>query len=148
MKRLGVLFGIFLLIGGCEQNDGNASFEDDPSIQTINGKWVVVSYQDYTPKGPIIRKSDVESWNGMDVILTFTGDSIFGRNTTNIVSGKFTVSGRDFHILYFGGTKIGQPEWGNMFSDVVYTLETFKISSNQLRLYYNENKNSVNLESY
>jgi len=146
MKRLSVLFGIFLLIAGCEKDDVSRSFEDDSSIKTITGKWVVVSYQDYTFKNPLIRKSDVDSWNGMDVILTFTTDSLYGRNTTNSVNGNYTISGRNIHIIRYGGTKLGQPEWGNMFTDVVHLFQKFEINKYQLRFYYNDYKNSVNLE--
>ncbi len=146
MKKLPVIFGILLLFASCEKENISRSFEDDPSIATLSGKWVVVSYQDYTYKNPTIWKDDVDSWNGMDVILTFTTDSLYGRNTTNSVSGNFTVSGRNIHIIRYGGTKLGQPEWGNMFSDVVYRFQRFEINRYQLRLYYNDNKNSVNLE--
>ncbi len=146
MKKLPVIFGILLLFASCEKENVSRSFEDDPSIATLSGKWVVVSYQDYTYKNPTIWKDDVDSWNGMDVILTFTTDSLYGRNTTNSVSGNFTVSGRNIHIIRYGGTKLGQPEWGNMFSDVVYRFQRFEINRYQLRLYYNDKKNSVNLE--
>jgi len=32
-----------------------------------------------------------------------------------------------------------------MFSDIVYDLESFKMNRDQLRFFYNENKNSVTL---
>jgi heat shock protein HslJ len=105
---------------------------------------VVVSYEDFVDN-TVIKKSDVDSWNGMDVILTFTTDSLYGMNTTNTVTGNFTLSDRTIHIIRYGGTKIGQPEWGNMFSDVVHNLESFKINADQLRFFYNGNKNSVTL---
>jgi heat shock protein HslJ len=145
MKTISILFCILLLVSGCERAPENRDFSDDPSIPNISGTWVVVSYEDFV-NNSVIKKSDVDSWNGMDVILTFTKDSLYGRNTTNSVTGNFTLSDRTIHIIRYGGTKLGQPEWGNMFSDVVHGLQTFKINENQLRFFYNNNKNSVTLK--
>jgi hypothetical protein len=70
MKTIPVLVGILLLISGCETLLINNNFEDDRSIPGISGTWVVVSYEDFVDN-TVIKKSDVDSWNGMDVILTF-----------------------------------------------------------------------------
>ena len=144
MKKLLLLTGIIVIIVSCEKDQLNKNFDNDQSIQNINGTWVIVSYEDFE-KNSVVKKNDVESWNGMDVVLTFTIDSLYGRNTTNTVSGNFTLSERTIHIIRYGGTKMGQPEWGNMFSDIVHTLESFKVNEIQLRFYYYNNKNSVTL---
>ena len=145
MKKLSlVIICIFIVALSCEKEKINENFQDDPSILTINGKWKVVSYEDFT-KSSVIVKNDVDSWNGMDVILTFANDSIDGQNTTNTVFGEYSLSGRNIHIIAYGGTKIAQPLWGNMFSDVVYRLESFVINEHQLRFYYNDKENSVTL---
>ena len=143
MKKLFLLFGIIIISVSCEKTQVDRNFDDDPSIKNIDGTWLVISYESI--KNPIIRKNDVESWNGMDVILTFAKDSLYGRNTTNTVTGNYTLENRTIHIIRYGGTKIGQPAWGNMFSDAVFKLDSFKINSNQLRFYYNDNNNSVTL---
>ncbi len=147
MKIISAFIGIILLVSGCEKAGMNLNFDDDPSIPDISGTWVVVSYEDYA-NNTVTRKADVDSWNGMDVRLTFTTDSLYGRNTTNSVSGNFTLSDRTINVIRYGGTKIGQPEWGNMFSDVVHHLETFKINEYHLRFFYNNSRNSVTLEPY
>jgi heat shock protein HslJ len=144
MKKFLLLIGIILITISCEENQLIKNFDNDQSIQNINGSWVVVSYEDFD-KNSVVKKNDVDSWNGMDVVLTFTIDSLYGRNTTNTVSGNFTLSERTIHIIRYGGTKMGQPEWGNMFSDIVHNLESYKVNENQLRFYYNNNKNSVTL---
>jgi hypothetical protein len=143
MKKLFLLFWIIAISVSCEKSQVDRNFDDDSSINNIDGTWVVISYEDV--KNPITRKYDVESWNGMDVILTFAKDSLYGRNTTNSVMGNYTLENRTVHVIRYGGTKIGQPAWGNMFSDAVHKLDSFKINSNQLRFYYNDNKNSVTL---
>jgi hypothetical protein len=144
MKKILLLIGVIIIIVSCEKDQLINNFEDDQSIQNINGTWIVVSYEDYV-KNSVVRKNDIDSWNGMDVVLTFTTDSMYGRNTTNTVSGNFTLSERTIHVIRYGGTKMGQPEWGNMFSDVVHTLESFKIDANQVKFYYNKNNNSITL---
>ena len=143
MKRIFLLFGIIIISVSCEKTQFERNFDDDPSIKSIDGTWVVYSYESL--KNPITRKNDVESWNGLDVILTFEKDSLYGRNTTNHVMGNYTLNNRFIHVIRYGGTKIGQPAWGNMFSDAVHKLDSFKINSNQLRFFYNDNRNSVTL---
>ena len=122
------------------------SCERDQPIENIYGTWVVVSYEDYV-NNSVIEKNDVDSWNGMDITLKFMNDSLCGRNTTNSVFAQYTLSDSTIHVISYGGTMVGQPEWGNMFSDVVYELETYKINENRLSFYYNNNKNSVTLKS-
>lgn len=144
MKTISVIIGVLLVIFGCEKDQVNKNFEDEPSITEISGMWRVVSYEDFV-NNTITEKSDVDSWNGLNVTLTFTIDSLYGTNTTNVVNGNFAVTGRNIHIISYGGTKMGQPEWGDMFSDVIYTFEFFKINNSQLRFFYNDNRNSVTL---
>jgi hypothetical protein len=143
MKKIFLLFWIIAISVSCEKSQLDRNFDDDPSIKTIDGTWVVVSYESL--KNPITRKDDVESWNSLDVTLTFTKDSLYGRNTTNSVMGNYTLSNRNIHIIRYGGTKMGQPAWGNMFSDAVFKLDSFIINSTQLRFFYNDNMNSVTL---
>jgi hypothetical protein len=147
MKKILLLIGLAIISFSCEKDAINRDFEDDQSVTSINGTWVVVSYEDFE-KNSITRKSDVDFWNGMDVILTFTIDSLYGRNTTNIVSGNFILTERTIQITRYGGTKVGQPMWGNMFSDIIHDMESYKINNNQLRFYFNNSKNSVTLEQY
>lgn len=143
MKKLYLLLCIITISVSCEKSQLDRNFDDDPSIKTIDGTWVVVSYEGLN--NTITRKDDVESWNSMDVILTFTKDSLYGKNTTNTVMGNYTLNNRNIHIIRYGGTKMGQPAWGNMFSDAVFKLDSFKINSTQLRFFYNDNMNSVTL---
>ena len=143
-KLLIVILSIFLFTTSCDKDHINSNFYDDESIQNINGKWKVVSYEDFE-KESVTVKTDVDSWNGMDVILTFANDSLWGYCTSNSISGKYSLSGRNIHIKSYGGTKISQPEWGNMFTRIVYDLESFEINEHQLRLYYDDAEKSVTL---
>jgi len=141
---LKIFLCIFIFNTGCDKDRINDSFNDDSSVANINGKWKVVSYEDYK-KSSITVKSDVDSWNGMDVIISFADDSIWGFCTTNSISGKYTLIGRYIHIISYGGTKIEQPEWGNMFSSVINDVDSFEINKHQLRLYYDDSAKSITL---
>jgi len=143
-KLIGAVLCIFIFNASCEKDKINENFKDDTSISNIDGKWKVISYEDYE-KASITVKTDVDSWNGMDVILTFATDSLYGYCTSNTIFGKYSIAGRYFSITSYGGTKIGQPEWGNLFSDAIYQLRSFKINKNQLRFYYDNEEKSVTL---
>jgi hypothetical protein len=145
MKKLySVILCIFIFTISCDKERINENFQDNTGITNINGKWKVVSYENFE-KGTITVKTDVDSWNGLDVILTFLDDSIWGYCTTNNMRGKYSLSGRNIHIITYGGTKIAQPEWGNLFTKVIYDLESFEVNEHQLRFFYDNSEKSVTL---
>jgi hypothetical protein len=145
MKKLSiVIICIFIFTVSCDKEKIDKNFQDDTGITNINGKWKVISYEDFE-KGIKTVKTDVDSWNGLDVILSFADDSIWGYCTTNSMTGKYSLSGRNIHIITYGGTKIAQPEWGNMFSKIIYDLESFEVNEHQLRFFYDDSEKSVTL---
>ena len=145
MKKLfTVIISVLIFNISCEKEKADQNFRDDSSISNINGKWKVVSYEDFE-KGSKTIKTDVDSWNGMDVIMTFSNDSLWGYCTTNLMTGKYSLAGRYLHIISYGGTKIGQPAWGNMWSGIIYDVQSFAVNEHQLRLYYDDSQKSVTL---
>ena len=145
MKKLLLsILSVFLVTASCEKEKINENFQDDPSIKNIDGKWKVVSYENYE-KASVTVKNDVDSWNGMDVTITFATDSLYGYCTTNTMFGKYNLAGRYFSITSYATTKIGEPAWGNMFSDVINQLRSFKINEHQLRFYYDNEGKSVTM---
>ena len=125
-------------------------FIDDSTITNINGTWKVLSYEDYI-NDSVTLISDVPPRLlplNQDVIITFQNDSIYGKNTTNEVQGNYFLQKRNIKVLGFGGTKVGQPIWGDMFNSVIRKIDSFAINSVRLRFYYNNSKNSLTLEKY
>lgn len=117
----------------------------DSSYNNVYGNWIVVYYENLE-SGSIISKSDVDSWGGMDIKIKFMDDSTFcGFNTTNEIAGHYFMHDSTLNINVYGGTKVGQPKWGDMFSDIVHShlIKSFKRSNTKLKLYYNNNKNCV-----
>jgi hypothetical protein len=143
---------ILVFVPGCirdqfyeNESDTNRrnNIENNPTSNNVIGCWVVVYYENLE-NGSVISKNDVQSMGGMDVELKFMNDGTFcGFNTTNEVAGHYTLQDFTIKIDVYGGTKVGQPEWGDMFSDIVYTVESFRKINSQLKLYYNNNKNCV-----
>jgi heat shock protein HslJ len=116
---------------------------NNPTSNNVIGSWVVACYENLE-NGSVISKNDVPSMGGMDVELKFMNDGTFcGFNTTNEIAGHYTLRDFTIKIDVYGGTKVGQPEWGDMFSDIVYSVESFRRTNSELKLYYNNNKNCV-----
>jgi hypothetical protein len=142
------LFLLVLLVAGACTPDAVRCFEyisaDDNA--DLAGTWKVIAYEDLTHKTRIVKDS-INSWGGLDVVLTFAENRITGKNTTNQVSGTFAYKGtREIQIQEFGGTKIGEPEWGRLFTRAVYQLKEFTLKDRLLTFYYNNGQNTVTLE--
>ncbi|MBD0258909.1 MAG: hypothetical protein ICV83_24590, partial [Cytophagales bacterium] len=119
-----------LVPGACTQHDqliccGNP--DDEMSANTrLNGTWKVIAYEDQANHTRIV-KDDANS-QGLDVVLTFEGDRISGKSTTNQVNGRFSYTGtRQVRIDEYGGTEISEPRWGRMFGEAVFKFKAFTI---------------------
>ena len=120
-------------------------------IQSLNGTWKVISFEDLSTQ-EILLQTQENSW-GYDIVITFddTKDpgKIFGKNTTNSVSGEFEyTSETTFKLNGLNSTKIGQPEWGNKFSAAIFNDNNavdFEIDNSKLKIYYKNKSNSVTL---
>jgi hypothetical protein len=126
------------LLLSCDEDLESLVIPDDASVTSLNGTWRVMAYQDYR-QGGMITQTEENSW-GRDVVITFddTTDpfSISGQNTTNSVFGSFSYSSRrSILVPALGSTKVGQPEWGNLFTRIMRDELTFRINSSRLRLH-------------
>ncbi len=124
----------------------------DRQVQGLNGTWKVISFKDKSNQ-QIELQTQENSW-GYDIIITFDDandpDKIFGKNTTNTVSGEFEyTSETTFKLNGLNSTKINQPPWGNKFSAAILNDNNavdFEIDNNTLRIYYKNKLNIVTLE--
>lgn len=147
MKSLMILLCSFFY--GCSENDFSDvnGFEDDFQIQTLNGTWKVISFEDFALES--IEFPNQTNSTGLDVVVTFndltTPPNLSGRNTTNTIQGNFEyINSRQLKVFTLASTRVAQPEWGNKFSDAMLN-ESFQfiISESRLRFYYNDRKNSI-----
>jgi hypothetical protein len=152
MRALIIAAILCLVTSSCsenELNDGN-SFIDNKTIQTVNGTWKLISFEDLmTDK--VEFKSETNSW-GRDIIITFDDTinphNVSGINTTNSIKGEFEyISYRHINVQNLYTTKVGQPDWGNKFVDAILSGNLdFKISNDQLRVYYNNKMSSMTFD--
>jgi hypothetical protein len=122
-------------------------FEDDPNIQSINGIWKVISFEDYSNKS--VEVATEENSSGLDILVTFDDTknpkTVSGKNTSNYVSGIFDyVSTRSLKTDGLVSTKAGQPTWADQFLSVFYNATAdFIVSENRLRIYFDGKNRSV-----
>ena len=142
--RYYILVLLITFLVSCKEDDlVDLKIQDDLSISIINGTWRVTAYNELDTK-KIITKDSSNSW-GFDVIVTFDDSvdpaEITGRNTTNSITGKFAYTGnRSFRIPGLVSTRVGQPEWGNKFIELVSGSDLeFEVNESQLRI-FNEQK--------
>ena len=129
-----------------------ASFNDDPSIATLNGTWKVYSFENLTSN--TVEYKTQKNSGGQDIIVEFNDTKdphgFSGIKTTNSFGGEFDyVSSRQFKLKGVISTLAGQPEWADEFDKlIVYGLNKevkFIINDEMLRIYYAYNTKSVTL---
>jgi hypothetical protein len=144
------LFTLLLFVQlSCSNDEVNiGSFNDDPTITTLNGTWKVISFEDFATN-TTETKTQENSW-GKDIIVSFNDDLnpklISGQVTTNSVVGEFEYVGqRQFKVNRYGTTFVGQPVWADKFGEALSDTVTFGVNKEQLRIYFDNKTKSVTL---
>lgn len=128
------------------------SFNDDPSITTLNGTWKVYSFENHDTH--MVEYKTKANSNGQDIIVEFNDTKnphgFSGINTTNVFGGEFVYEGsRQFKLKAVTSTLVGQPEWGDNFDELMHYAHndevTFIINNELLCIYYNFQMKSVTL---
>ncbi len=141
-----------LILSACSDNGFNDihTFVDDKSIQTINGTWRLISFEDLVNKK--VELNNETNSRGQDVIITLddtmTPPVFSGVNTTNRLEGGFEyISTRQMKIQTLFTTEVVQPDWGNKFSTALVSGHLdFIVSSRRLRFYYDNRLKSMTFE--
>ena len=162
--RPGLVIISLLILGQLSCSDDNmdtaptpdpsipASFNDDPSISTLNGTWKVYSFENLTAN--TIEYKTQKNSGGQNIIVEFNDatnpHAISGIKTTNSFGGEFEyVASRQFKLKGVVSTLAGQPVWADEFDKLVgyglYKEVTFIINHEMLRIYYSYNSKSVTL---
>lgn len=124
-------------------------FEDDATISSINGTWTVVSFEDLVSNERAFPSSTT-TWD-MEITITFDDSEnphhFHGINATNSFSGDYVyVGNRSFRSLLFFTSEVNEPPWARQFrAAVVDPALTFKVSNEQLKIYYANQTKSVTL---
>lgn len=152
MKKQIVILGLMIpgLLTCADDSFDVNDFRDDSSIQTLNGEWKVISFEDLIQE-QVEFKNEENSW-GYDIIVTFDDTTnphkLSGRNTTNSIFGEFDyLAAREFKLRNLGSTYVNQPEWADKFSKALLDdTARFRINSTRLRIYYDNKTKSVTLQ--
>ena len=113
------------------------------STGSLNGKWKLVSYHDLTT-GTIEFEPNVSR----SIIIAFvdngTRGNMNGQTVTNAVDGEYELLPENkMKTLSFGGTKVGEPNWGYKFWDAIHAASSYERQSNRLYIYYNVDKEKM-----
>ncbi len=146
-RLLSWLFLLALLVPvACSQNELGDLEQNTNADAALDGTWKVIAYEDLTSNTRIV-KDNVNSGGGLDVVLTFTGDRITGKNTTNQVSMTISYPApEELKITEYHTSEVNQPLWGNLFNAAARELKEFEVNDTRLRVYYNNGNNAVLFE--
>lgn len=112
--------------------------KDDTTKPTLNGKWKMVKYYNLT-----LGTSESEPTNiSRSIIIEFSDNGSIGKmsgeTVTNSVGGEYELlKVNSMKTLSFGGTKVGEPNWGSKFWDAIHSASSYERHSNKLFIYFN-----------
>jgi hypothetical protein len=109
-----------------------------PTSDTLNGKWKLVKYHNLTTGTSESEPSNISR----SIIIEFSDNRIKGNlnghTVTNTVSGEYELlQDNKMKTLSFGGTKMGEPNWGNKFWDAIHAASSYKTQSEKLYIQFN-----------
>ena len=137
MKTIFTFVCAITLFTACEKS-GNG---------TLEGRWKLTFYHNLTsgvnePEPANIARS---------IILNFSDDGSNGRITghtvTNTVTGDYQLPGNNkITITGFGGTKVGEPDWGRKFWLAMQSVHRYQRNNRKLTLFFNTNTESMEFD--
>lgn len=110
----------------------------DETTATLNGKWKLIKYHNLT-----VGTSESEPKNiSRSIIIDFSDNGnkgkMNGHTVTNSVGGDYELlKDNKMKTLSFGGTKVGEPNWGSKFWDAVYSASSYERQRNKMYIYFN-----------
>jgi hypothetical protein len=110
----------------------------DDSTATLNGKWKLIKYHNLT-----VGTSESEPKNiSRSIIIDFSDNGskgkMNGHTVTNSVSGDYELfKDNQMKILSFGGTKVGEPNWGSRFWNAIHSASSYERQGNKMFIYFN-----------
>jgi hypothetical protein len=142
-----------LLLFACNKSGGPIIIKDDTAIKDVYGSWRLVSRENYTTGEVFYKDAQVQRYcrttNQCDVIINLSKgnptDIITGHTITNVISGsfRFDAVSRTFTTLEFGGTKVGEPSWGDNLWNNMHSIRKYSVNPRYLRLFFNDDKQSL-----
>jgi hypothetical protein len=119
----------------------------DDSTATLNGKWKLIKYYNLT-----VGTSEFEPTNiSRSIVIDFSDNGSKGKmdgyTVTNSVSGEYELLiDNKMKTLSFGGTKVGEPNWGNKFWSAIHSASSYERKGNKLHIYFNSDAEEMEFE--
>ena len=145
MKQIFIFIMIMALSMGLYAGDGNTA--NNATVPSLTGvKWKLAGIVDVKTGELKVLKSLTADGKDCEqcYIITFKEDGTFtGFSTTNELYGNYLInySTHDFKISGFGGTKAGELGDGQIYDDILPTVQSFDLLESELKLYYNDKDN-------
>ena len=133
-----------LLVGGCKKYKlKKAKKRQEAAASPIQGSWQMLGY--INPNSHDLKPLPDDQGRGIVLHCKDDGTNgkYMGHTKMNEIIGHYTVS--DHHQIIMsepGGTKVGEPKWGNRFWKSMKSVHSYKIHQKQhhreLHLIYDE----------
>ncbi|HMZ46271.1 MAG TPA: hypothetical protein PLU36_05660 [Chitinophagaceae bacterium] len=105
---------------------------------SLNGKWKLVKYYNLTTGTIESEPSNISRSIILELSDNRIQGNISGHTVTNSVSGEYELlKDNKMKTLSFGGTKIGEPNWGDKFWDAIHATSSYERQSDKLYIYFN-----------
>lgn len=103
----------------------------------MTGKWKLMKYYNLIDK---TSESEPENLS-RSIIIEFSDNGRMGKmnghTVTNSVSGEYELlKNNKMKTISFGGTKVGEPDWGNKFWDAIHMASAFERHDNKLFIFF------------
>jgi hypothetical protein len=124
-----------------------ACSKEDNTNSILNGKWKLIKYHNLSA-----GTSDSEPTNILrSIIIDFSDNGtkgiMDGITVTNTVSGNYELFKKnEMKTLSFGGTKVGEPNWGSKFWNAIQSASSYELQTNKLFIYFNADTEKMEFE--
>jgi heat shock protein HslJ len=113
------------------------SFCRKENSTTITGKWQLKAYHNLAAATIETEPATISR----SIIMEFSDNGRLGKMTghtvTNTVSGAYELLDNQKMITTsFGGTKVGEPAWGNKFWTAIHTANAYERQGNKLFIFF------------
>ncbi len=137
MSRLNFAI-LLLLISNCALGQKEKIFLFiKESNATLNGKWRLIKYYNLTDGTSESEPANIPH----SIIIEFFDNGqkgkMKGHTVTNTVSGDYELFNNKMKTLSFGGTKVGEPSWGNKFWNAIHTASSYERDDDTLFIFFN-----------
>jgi hypothetical protein len=129
---------LILTLFACSKEDTTA---------TLTGKWKLVKYHNLKLGTSEPEPDDI----GRSIIINFSDDGSVGKmdgqTVSNSVRGDYELfEANKMKTVSFGGTKVGEPNWGSSFWVAINVASSYERQNNKLFIYYNAETQKMEFE--